>query len=337
MSATTRPMPSRPGPARGCRPRPSGSTRAAGVPVRRATSSDAGWLPSAPADRRRRRRGRRASSSATVWEWTASRLPALSGLPSAGGCARRVQRQVHVQPDGAARRLLRHAARTIAGRPTATSSIPTSAGSSSAFGSRRIAHEPGQPAPGPTRSGCPGPLPRLSPDTRRPARRGPGGAGLPPKRLSPKFFYDRRGSQLFDAITELPEYYPTRTEIGILAEHGAEMADGSAAAGPDRARQRQQPQDPDPARGPGPERLRARGHLQGASAGVRRCAGAPLPGSVDRGGLRGLLGPLRAPLAPDWGDLAAFFPGSSIGNFDPAAAAGCCGGSRACSGPAGGS
>lgn len=37
-----------------------------------------------------------------------------------------------------------------------------------------------------------------------------------PKALSPKYFYDERGSQLFDEITELPEYYPTRTEIGIM-------------------------------------------------------------------------------------------------------------------------
>jgi dimethylhistidine N-methyltransferase len=41
-----------------------------------------------------------------------------------------------------------------------------------------------------------------------------------PKRLSPKFFYDQKGSQLFDAITELPEYYPTRAEIEILKTHG---------------------------------------------------------------------------------------------------------------------
>jgi len=45
------------------------------------------------------------------------------------------------------------------------------------------------------------------------------------KRLPPKYFYDRRGSELFDAITELPEYYPTRTEIGILERYGHEMAD----------------------------------------------------------------------------------------------------------------
>lgn len=52
-------------------------------------------------------------------------------------------------------------------------------------------------------------------------------AGLSRKtrRLSPKFFYDERGSQLFDAITRLPEYYPTRTEIDLLQRHGEDMAE----------------------------------------------------------------------------------------------------------------
>lgn len=45
-----------------------------------------------------------------------------------------------------------------------------------------------------------------------------------PPTASPKFFYDRLGSLLFDAITELPEYYPTRTEAAIFAAHGAQMA-----------------------------------------------------------------------------------------------------------------
>jgi dimethylhistidine N-methyltransferase len=40
---------------------------------------------------------------------------------------------------------------------------------------------------------------------------------------SPKFLYDALGSRLFDAITELPEYYPTRTEAAIFAAHGAEI------------------------------------------------------------------------------------------------------------------
>jgi dimethylhistidine N-methyltransferase len=45
-----------------------------------------------------------------------------------------------------------------------------------------------------------------------------------PKRLSPKYFYDATGSELFEAITRLPEYYPTRTELKILRDHGGEIA-----------------------------------------------------------------------------------------------------------------
>lgn len=46
-----------------------------------------------------------------------------------------------------------------------------------------------------------------------------------PKRISPKFFYDETGSRLFEAICELPEYYPTRTEIAIMRAHLPEMAE----------------------------------------------------------------------------------------------------------------
>ncbi|HEU4375011.1 MAG TPA: L-histidine N(alpha)-methyltransferase [Telluria sp.] len=42
--------------------------------------------------------------------------------------------------------------------------------------------------------------------------------------ISPKFLYDALGSRLFEAICELPEYYPTRTEASIFARHGHEMA-----------------------------------------------------------------------------------------------------------------
>lgn len=45
-----------------------------------------------------------------------------------------------------------------------------------------------------------------------------------PPRAAPKFFYDALGSRLFDAITELAEYYPTRTEAAIFAAHGPAMA-----------------------------------------------------------------------------------------------------------------
>jgi dimethylhistidine N-methyltransferase len=45
-----------------------------------------------------------------------------------------------------------------------------------------------------------------------------------PKRLPPKYFYDNAGSALFERITELPEYYPTRCEIGILNGHASDIA-----------------------------------------------------------------------------------------------------------------
>jgi L-histidine Nalpha-methyltransferase len=45
-----------------------------------------------------------------------------------------------------------------------------------------------------------------------------------PKELPPKWFYDERGSQLFDEITRLPEYYPTRAEHAILVARAADIA-----------------------------------------------------------------------------------------------------------------
>ena len=53
-------------------------------------------------------------------------------------------------------------------------------------------------------------------------------AGLtaPQKALSPKYFYDTRGCELFEAICGLPEYYPTRTEMAVMRTHAHEMAGG---------------------------------------------------------------------------------------------------------------
>jgi dimethylhistidine N-methyltransferase len=45
-----------------------------------------------------------------------------------------------------------------------------------------------------------------------------------PKWLSAKYFYDAAGSELFEQITELPEYYPTRTELSILRDHARDMS-----------------------------------------------------------------------------------------------------------------
>ena len=68
-----------------------------------------------------------------------------------------------------------------------------------------------------------GPLSGMAADVR---------AGLtrPFKELSPRYFYDEAGSQLFERITELPEYYPTRCERAILQQRSGEIV--SAASGP---------------------------------------------------------------------------------------------------------
>ncbi|MFJ1751337.1 L-histidine N(alpha)-methyltransferase [Kitasatospora sp. NPDC088134] len=50
-----------------------------------------------------------------------------------------------------------------------------------------------------------------------------------PKRLPPKWFYDARGSELFEEITRLPEYYPTRAEREILTDRAAEIAAATGA------------------------------------------------------------------------------------------------------------
>lgn len=51
-----------------------------------------------------------------------------------------------------------------------------------------------------------------------------GGLAASPKTLPAKYFYDERGSKLFDAICELPEYYLTRTELAIMQASAADMA-----------------------------------------------------------------------------------------------------------------
>lgn len=50
------------------------------------------------------------------------------------------------------------------------------------------------------------------------------GLAAQPKRLNPMWFYDERGSRLFDEITRLPEYYPTRTELAILRDNAGAIS-----------------------------------------------------------------------------------------------------------------
>ncbi|MPQ97746.1 L-histidine N(alpha)-methyltransferase [Modestobacter sp. I12A-02628] len=71
----------------------------------------------------------------------------------------------------------------------------------------------------------------LGPDDAEAALRADVLAGLTttPKTLPPTWFYDERGSELFDEITRLPEYYPTRAEREVLADHAGEIAAASGA------------------------------------------------------------------------------------------------------------
>ena len=61
------------------------------------------------------------------------------------------------------------------------------------------------------------PLPSPTDDITR-------GLNQRPARISPKYFYDQHGSRLFEEITRLPEYYPTRTETALMQQHAADIA-----------------------------------------------------------------------------------------------------------------
>ena len=142
-----------------------------------------------------------------------------------------------------------------------------------------------------------------------------------PRAIPPKFFYDARGSQLFDAITQTPEYYPTRTEIAILQAHApaiaARVGTGSLLVEPG-----------------GGSCAKVRILLEGL------CPCAYVPMDISREHLWMAAEATAAdypwlevhaactdftrvmeipPSAPE-GPRLAFFPGSSIGNFDPAGA-----------------
>ena len=75
------------------------------------------------------------------------------------------------------------------------------------------------------RSGVSGDAFVLSENKRKALEEIQAGLRRPQKMISPKYFYDERGSQLFEEICELPEYYLTRTEVGIMQAGVAEMAE----------------------------------------------------------------------------------------------------------------
>ena len=66
-------------------------------------------------------------------------------------------------------------------------------------------------------------------DDRAQAAEAIAGLNAPRAQVAPKFFYDSLGSRLYEAITETPEYYPTRTEAAIFAAHGPAIARAALA------------------------------------------------------------------------------------------------------------
>lgn len=150
------------------------------------------------------------------------------------------------------------------------------------------------------------------------------GLSMRPKCLPAKFFYDERGSELFERICELPEYYPTRTELALLAEHADALAE---------------------AIGPGVQLIE---YGAGALAKIRLLLGAlhwpegftaiDISGEHLRDSAQTLAAdfpglPVTAicadytraielpePLASSPARRVGFFPGSTIGNFVPEAA-----------------
>jgi L-histidine N-alpha-methyltransferase len=144
-----------------------------------------------------------------------------------------------------------------------------------------------------------------------------------PKRLSPTYFYDERGSQLFDEICDLPEYYITRTETGILEQHAQQIADrigesallvelGSGASTKTRLLLDRLPD----LAGYVPVDI-SRTHLMAAAQRIATAYPGleVLPACADFTQAFALPKPRRTPSR-----VVVFFPGSTIGNFDPPAA-----------------
>ena len=147
--------------------------------------------------------------------------------------------------------------------------------------------------------------------------------GNPPS-ISPKFFYDRVGSELFDQITRTPEYYLTGTEIGILESRSAEIA---AGIGPRAVLA-------EIASGSARKARIVLGALEAPAAYVpvdiseEKLTGEAAALQRDFPGLRVL--PVAADFSADFtfpdfdfdrGRIAIFYAGSSLGNFEPKEAA----------------
>jgi dimethylhistidine N-methyltransferase len=144
------------------------------------------------------------------------------------------------------------------------------------------------------------------------------GLAQTPKRVSPKYFYDQRGSELFEAITELPEYYPTRTELGILQNKGEAIADflGNECMlvelGSGSSRKIRTLLDAVEPAAYVPLDI-SRDHLLDSA----RALAADYPDLEVHAACTDYSNDFQLPDLPEHLPRVAFFPGSSIGNFEP--------------------
>jgi len=145
------------------------------------------------------------------------------------------------------------------------------------------------------------------------------GLGSDPKAIPPKYFYDARGSELFEQITTLPEYYPTRVEQSILDAAGAEIIERVQPAeivelGPGSARKTDALLRPMVESGAGTRYV----PVDVSETAVEQCA-RRLAAQYDGLEIHGLVGDFelhmdRIPPAP--GRRLVAFLGGTIGNLD---------------------
>jgi L-histidine N-alpha-methyltransferase len=149
------------------------------------------------------------------------------------------------------------------------------------------------------------------------------GLSATPKTLPAKYFYDAAGSVLFERICALPEYYPTRTERGILQQHAASMAD---ALGPRVLLI-------EPGAGSGEKTQLLLRALQAPAAYVPVDISGEYLEQVAQGWREHFAQLEILPVAADFTQVfpipraaapvarrVVFFPGSTLGNFEPSAA-----------------
>jgi L-histidine Nalpha-methyltransferase len=157
-----------------------------------------------------------------------------------------------------------------------------------------------------------GSLASLNEDVRR-------GLGSQPKTLPPKYFYDARGSQLFEQITQLPEYYPTRAEQVILDRVGREIVEDVrprelVELGPGSARKTHALLDPMVQAGLG----RTYVPVDVSESAVEQCA-ARLADTYDGLRIHGVVGDFERHLdrmPRDGGRRLVAFLGGTLGNLE---------------------